>query len=198
MSSGEEDFGSYDEDVESSTSSSQEESGTESHEVRMTVVGNLLDKFKGLPLKASVDFNVHHTVSLFHEQNFMPPGTRVEVEELPREDEEGEEEWLSYLVWRCEKYEVEVHAHIDDPSSLSVRVLHLPARRIVNVGYIWETKDITEMCKFLEKDSFHEAMRLLFRRYGGGNKDGQLRTQEILEWVATESSIRSTTSGFEL
>lgn len=194
MSSDEEiDFRDDEFDEEGSVTS--EESGEESHEVREELRKKLICRKHDIPLDASVDLSVVRAVSYFENNDFMPPGTTFEIEEVPNEDDDDLERHV-YASWKCENYRVEVYVDHEDDSYFRVRLVHLN-RKIVNSGHVYSTSDVRQICDFLNQDEVSSAVRLLFQRYGGGMKDGDLRSEENLDQVVLESEFRNTNSGLE-
>jgi len=182
---------------EDSDEGSENVSNEESHEIRMTVLHGLHEHFKDVPLRASVDPYVVHTVSHFKTANFMPDGAVLKVEEMPREDENGDEEWNVYYEYDTENYRIEVRVDHEDDDYYSIQVFHCPSLRIVNSGHVFDTESVVQICRLLEEDDFKSAMSILFAKYGGGNRNGLPRTPSMLEWIIEESEYHSTNSGFD-
>ena len=204
MSSSDEDFDTSDEDLrdawngDPSDSSSSDESNAASHEVRVKVMHNIMDHISELPRAASADLTVMKTVSHFKDKNFMPKGSKLEVEVVYLdEDDEDEKEWSIYYSYDTPNYFIIVRAFEDDTYYYSIQVFHNPDRRRVNSGHVYETVDVINICNHLFDNDFPEAMRILFAKYGGGAKDQQLRTDDMLEWIVGESEFKSTTSGID-
>jgi hypothetical protein len=180
--------------------SSSDESNAASHEVRVKVMTNILEHLSELPRAASVDPEVVKTVSHFKDENFMPEGSKLELECVypDEDDEDQEEEWSVYYSYDTQNYLVEVRAFEDESYYYAIQVFHKPDRRVVNSGHVYTTYDVVLICDYLANDMFKEAMLLLFARYGGGAKDQQFRSEDMLEWIVGECEVRSTTSGIDL
>jgi hypothetical protein len=205
LMSSEEDYDTSDEDLRdalqhhsSESESDEDESNAASHEVRVKVIHRILDHISDLPLNMSFDGDAKRTVSHFKEENFMPEGSQLETEPVyPDEDDEEHEEWSVYYSYPTENYVVEVRAFEEENYYYSVQVFHKHDRRIVNSGHVYTTNSVTSICEHLLNDRFKEAMLILFEKYGGGLKDQQPRNLDMLEWIAEESEVRSTTSGVD-
>jgi hypothetical protein len=177
--------------------SHSDESNTESHEVRVSAMKRLEGHIHAIPLKVSADPYAYHTVSHFREQDFMPPGSTLEVENEYNEDED-DTHLNVYYRYKVEGYTIEVRAFDSgEEYYYGVRVIH-DAARIVNSGHIYTTADVSAVCRHLKDGEFRQAMLILFAKYGGGAKDQQPRTPETLEWIVEECEVRTTVSGTDL
>lgn len=189
---------SYSFEKSDSESGPEDDSNSESHEVRLKVYDNVMAKLQDMPMRASHDPNVLHTVSHFKETDFMPEGSEIEVEAEPHEDEDGEEVWNVFYSYATDKYRIEVRVDHEEDDYFIVQVFHKPHLRIVNSGHLYSGTDVKALCLLLEEGSFGDAMSMLFRCYGGGVKDRQERNAETLNYVREECNFRTTNSAFEL
>jgi hypothetical protein len=205
-------------------SSDVEESNEASHEVRVMAFQRMMREGSGRnALCVSVSPSWNESLPPLEE---MPEGFQLETDLLEEEVDEREEDlandnhtgeldeesngngwknfgkdqdeqWEVYYVWSCNGYKVELYGDKDDPSYYRMRVLRRPRLEIINTGHLHHIQEIHDVCRHLEEDEFEDAMRILFRVYGGGTRDGEERTEEELERVIEESRMRSTTSGLD-
>lgn len=173
------------------------ESNADSHEVRVEVLHKIHSHMNDIPLKVSMDPEAYEIISHFREEGFMPKESILQYDE--EYDEEGEpSHWSVYHVYKTENYNVEVRAYnVDNDYYYDVKVQHVNAK-IINNGHVYSSQDVVTICNLLKNNEFKPAMEILFSRYGGGAKDQQTRSTELLEWIVGESEFRTTISGVDL